>query len=240
MSLSANQCFKKGVLAKDKTLGIFVNLVFDRESREARMLIFPGLKTGKRLDEAARSLGSLGRSALSTVSYDLYDVAGPASGLVTDVTYEGVRQAQDKIYRKRQEKAALFYLLPVSEISNLEKDKIQLEMDSEEYEFFKNMKGTRSDVAFFNDELLREPERLVGISLNLTSIRGLSVKDKESTKGRILDIIFDPIQGVVTHIIVKTIGKGAKSRFVDLTSVDFMEMTISKIFKEYPVNLTRS
>lgn len=235
--LSANECFKKDVVASDGSLGLFVNLLFDRESLEARIVVFPKLKTMKRLGDAARSLGGLGASAISSASYSLYDAIGPASRLVTDITYEGVRKAEQKLYDKKQEMATLYYLLPSSEISRVEKEKIKLELDSEEYELYRNMRGTRNDLAFFNDEIFKESDRFIGISLNMTTVRGLNIKDVEKRRGRIIDVLFDPYEGVATHLVVKTVGKGEKPRMVDFDSLDLMEMTASKSFNEYPTNL---
>jgi hypothetical protein len=239
MILSAVECFKKNVNASDGSLGLLVNLLFDRESLEARIVVFPKLKSTKRLEEVARSLGSLGASALSTASYGLYDTIGSASSVVSDITYEGVRKAEQKIYDRKQEIATIYFLIPASEISSVEDEDIKLELDSEEYELYRNMRGTQNDLAFFNDEMFRESERYTGISLNMTTVRGLNVKDAENRKGRIIDILFDPYKGVATHFVVKTIGKGAKPRMLDFNSFDLNEMKASKNFVEYPTDIKK-
>jgi len=235
MSLSANLCFKKAVYARDKTLGMFVNLVLDKESLEARIVVFPKLKGRKRLRGALGSLESLGSSIISTVAYDVPELASTASSIATDAAFEASRSLGEKIYDKTQEEAAMYYLLPVSEISDVKKGEILLDKGTQEYELYMGMKGTDTDIAFFNDEMYKDPDRYAYISLNLVTIRGLSVKDPENRKGRIMDVMFNPLDGVATHLVVTTIGRGAQPRLVDLDSVDFTEMTVSKKLEEYPV-----
>jgi hypothetical protein len=234
--LIATECFKKNVLAKDNEMGLFVNIVFDKESREARMVVFP--KLGSRKSGALKSLGSIGSRAFSSLSYELSDVVGSeAGGILSDTVYEASRKVDEKQYDKTQKTSGLYFLLPVSEISAAKDDKILLEKSIEEYGLYLCMRGTESDVALFNDEMFKETGRYTGISISLISIRGLGLKDVDGKKGRIVDAVFDAQEGTVSHLVVTTIGKGAKNRFVPLDLIDFMGMTVSKKLEDCPISL---
>ena len=234
--LSANKIFKKVVNAKDCELGIFVNLVFDGESKEARMVVFPKPKDSEKIGKATKALGSIGSMAVSTAGYGLYDVIGPASKFVSDATNRGARQVERKLHDKKQELGSVYFLVPVSDISSVEKEDIQLGASLEDCEIYRNMIGTSNDLAFFNDEFYVDLDRFIGISLNLTAIRGLNLEDEKGKKGRILDINFEPNDGLVTHLIVKPIGKDAKPRLVSFEDVDLGEMVVRKKFEDYPMN----
>ena len=214
---------------------MFVNLVIDKENREARIVVFPKLKGHKRLRGALGSLESFGSSVISTVAYDIPALASTASSIATDAAFEASRSLGEKIYNRTQEEAGIYYLLPVSEISFVERGVIYLDKGIQEYEFYMGVKGTDIDIAFFNDEMYKDPDRYNYISLNLVTIRGLSLKDSDNKKGRIMDVLFNPLDGVATHLVLTTVGREAKPRLVDLESVDFTEMTVSKSLKEYPV-----
>lgn len=235
--LSATKCFKKKVVTKNNDLGLFVNVVFDRESLEARMVVFPSLKGHKRRGEAISTIGSIGGRILSSASYEMAELSGAAGEVLTDTAYEASRKAEQREYDKVAEEASVYYLLPVSEITEVKKDEILLDKPTEEYDLYLGMKGTEIDVAFFNDEMYRDPERFIGISLNLVTVRGLTLKDTEGKKGRILDVVYDPEQGTATHLVVTTIGRGARRRFVDINSTDLSEMTVQKRFDDYPTSL---
>lgn len=237
--ITVNQCFKQKVIAKDDELGLFVNLIFDRESYEARMVVFPKLKSRKR--GLAKSLGSIGSRAFSSMSYDLSSAVGStARGVITDVVYEATKKIDEKRYDIEKKLAYQYFLLPVSEITRIDDDQIILDKTCDEYAIFMNMKGTKSDVAFLNDELYREPSRYSTISLNLTSIRGINIKDSEKHTGRIVDAVFNPEEGTIAYFAVTTLGKGAKKRFIPLNNINLMEMTISKKFEDCPLIIPRS
>jgi len=234
--LNATKYFKKTVVAKDAEMGLFVNLVFDKESREARIVVFPSLESGK--SGVLSSLRSIGSQAVSSLSYELSGAVGSTtSGILTDVAYEASRKMDEREYEKKLEMASLYYLLPVSEISDVKENEILLDKTIQDYELYLSMRGTESDVAFFNDEMFREAERYTGISLNLVTVRGLSLRDEEGKKGRIVDAVFDPEEGIVTHLVVTTIGRGAKPRFIPLELIDFSAMTVSKKLEDSPVSL---
>jgi hypothetical protein len=235
--LSASKCFKNEVRAEDNTLGNFVNIIFDKESLEARMLVFPNLGKKRLMTQAVRSLGIMGRSAISSATHGLSDVIGPASSIVDDLTNEGVSQTEQKMGDITRELARTYFLVPVSEISIFERKTINLDNDSEYYDLYKNMSGTRNDLAFFNDDLYRDQEMLVKISLNCLPIRGLSVRDQGNNKARILDIYFEPIRGITTHLHVKPVGKGKKPRFVETESLNLMDLTLSKKIEEFPIEI---
>lgn len=236
--LITSECFKKNVTTKTGTLGLFVNLVFDKESHEARMVVFPNLQDFKKKAGALSTLSSMGASALSSVSYNISEqLGGTATGVLTDAAYRASAKADQKKYDKIQEIASTYYLLPVSEISEMKEDRITVDKPLEEYSLYLGMKGTETDLAFFNDELYKEPDRYVGISVGLVSIRGQSLKDPDGTKGRIVDVVFDTNAGVITHFVVTTIEKGAQPRYVEVNSVDLSGMTVKRTLKEYPTSI---
>jgi hypothetical protein len=65
------------------------------------------------------------------------------------------------------------------------------------------------------------------------------VSNPGNKKGRIIDLMFNPFEGLATHLVVTTIGKGSQPRFVDIGSIDLMEMRASKRLKDYPTHLSQ-
>lgn len=235
MSLSANQCFKKEVLCKDKKLGIFGNLIFDRETKEARILVLPKLSDRRRKKNVLGSADTVGRSVASRVIYEIGSSLG--AGVITDVAYEASRKAQDKLIGKTQRESYLYYLVPVTEIMGIEKEKLLLCKEEQEYDIYMDLSGTDVDIAFFNDEMYRDVESYITISLNLATIRGLSLRDTENKKGRIVDLLFNHSTGLVTDVIVTTLDQCIQLRRVDLDAINFAEMSVPARFAEYPAVL---
>jgi hypothetical protein len=93
MSLSANQCLRKEVFAKDGKLGVFVNVVLDKETKEARMVVLPKLADRRRTKSMFGTADTVGRSVVSTVTSAVGSVTG--AGVLTDIAFEASRKAQD-------------------------------------------------------------------------------------------------------------------------------------------------
>jgi len=238
MVLLASKCFKKNVVTKKGNLGFFVNLVFDKEVYEARMVVFPSIKDLKKKMGILSTISSIGASAVSSASYDLSQyVSQPVSSALSDAVYKGTSKLDQEKYEKVSKAAYQYYLVPVSEIDNETESEIKVGKEVEEYEIYLGMRGTESDLVFFNDEMYKDPELYVNISLNLPPVRGLSLKDVEGKRGRILDCVFDPNQGTMTYLVVATIEKGAQPRYIPLDCVDLSGMTVQKPFKECPTQL---
>ena len=195
------------------------------------MLVLPKLADRRKSRGVLSSLDTLGRSAIQTVTGEIGYV--PGSGVLTDAAYEASKKAQERLVDKSQKESYLYYLLPVSEIFGLREDKILLDKKGDDYELYMDMKATQSDVAFFNDEMYRDPESYIRISLNIVTIRGMNVQDPNNNKARIVDAMFNQSEGLITHLVVATVGKGAL-RLVDVGSVNFAEMTVPKALTEFP------
>lgn len=237
MSL-ATKIFKKTISTKNSKLGIFVNLLFDRESYGARMLVFPNLKDFKTKSSLTSFFSSMGSTALNTYMYDLQQIVGQqVTTVATDSLFKGVSKVEQGRYEEIQKLSSLFYLIPVSEIDKIDGLEIKLVNSTEEYNSYLGMKGFETDLAFFNDEMFKDPNIYIPISLGLLPIRGLNLKDVENNKGRIIDAAFNIDKGRITHLICQTIEKGAIPRYVDITKIDFSTMTIPNKFEECRVTI---
>jgi hypothetical protein len=232
MSLSANQCLRKDVFAKDGKLGVFVNVVLDKETKEARMLVMPKLADRRRTKSMVGSADTVGRSVVSTITSAVGSVTG--AEVLTDIAFEASRKAQDRMTGKTQRESYMYYLMPVTEIDRLEKDKLCLAKSAENYEIYMDLTGTDCDVAFFNDEMYKDIESCISISLNLPTIRGLSLRDPNNNKGKVVDVLFDGSVGLVTALIVTTLGRGIQLRSVDIDAVNFAELSLPMSFENYP------
>ena len=144
MYLSANQCLRKEVFAKDKKLGVFVNIVLDKETKEARMVILPKLADRRKTKSMLGTTDTLGRSVVSTVTSAVGSVTG--AGILTDIAFEASRKAQDKVANKTQSESYVYYLMPVSEIDRSEEGKLCLAKSAEDYDIYVDLTGTDCDV----------------------------------------------------------------------------------------------
>jgi hypothetical protein len=159
------------------------------------------------------------------------------AGILTDVAFEASRKVQDRMASKTQRESYMYYLMPVTEIAREERDKFTLYKSAEEYEIYMDLNGTDCDVAFFNDEMYKDVESCISISLNMPTIRGFSLRDPYNNKGRIVDILFDKFKGLVTALTVTSLGQGTQLRCIDIDAIDFSELTLPTSLENYPVVL---
>ena len=241
MLLNALDMFKKSVRGNSgQTLGHFMNLIIDTENEEARMLIFPELRYRIWIQKLLGVVKGISGDLLSELLGDQFKELFDDEGLIDkDKMDSGVEEAinrlNDHMAGGISQLRKIYYLVPVSEISELKGGRIILLMSKGSY--FKSFidPPTKTDVAFFSDSMFRDDDWDLPISLNLVYYKGRKLADHEDKMARIFDAQFDVLKGVTTGLIVKRPGRFSPRHLVDASEIDFDNYICEKKFESYPV-----
>ncbi len=241
MLLNASDMFKKSVRGDSgQTLGRFMNLIIDTESQEARMLIFPELRYRKMIQKLLDTLKGMSGDLLSELLGDQFKELFDNEGLIDkDKMDSGVEEAINRLKVHMaggiSQLRKIYYLVPVSEISELKRGRIILLMSKGSY--FKSFidPPTKTDVAFFSDTMFRDDEWDLPISLNLVYYKSRNLADPEDKVARIYDAQFDVLKGVITGLIVKRPGRSSPRHLVAALEIDFDNYICEKKFESYPI-----
>jgi hypothetical protein len=233
MKFMTSEIFRNEAAGIDGSkLGTIVNIVFDSESLEARMVIFPDRKASSWIMDLIGTAGYLGRDMLYPMT-DSFSVS--ESDVILRGVDEATRRLQDKMIDSESKTKLAYFLLPISEISKIDEDKkTLLEHEAERYGDYLNIPVEVEEVAFYHDELYYDPDRFYGITLNLPTLRGLRIRDPEKKKARVLDMQCDLVEGLVTNVIVQSPGKGVKKRVIPAEEIDFSNMECDNPISTYP------
>lgn len=222
MSASATACYGKPVLTGDeKTLGVFVNIVMNKNSAEAAMVVFPGLRAEWKVDKAstiARAAGGI----LSTVAGRfLPDYTSQL--ILSEVRYSITDEVAKRATRKTMDISSTYYFIPVANIESSEGDTIRLNLSFDECAtWYRNVAPSpEAEMAFFDHTFYTGPPRSVLISLNLRSLRGALIEDSTGRNARVQDIRFDPQSGVSSGLECIIMGRRAERKIVDVKCLKF-------------------
>ena len=241
MLLNALDMFKKGVRGNSgQILGRFMNLIIDTESEEARMLIFPELRYRIWIEKLLGAVKGISGDVLGELLGDQFTGLFDDEGLIDkDKMDSGVEEAINRLNEHMaggiSQLRKIYYLVPVSEISELKRGRIIMLMSKGSY--FKSFidPPTKTDVAFFSDAMFRDDEWDLTISLNLVYYKSRNLGDHEDKMARIYDAQFDILKGVITGLIVKGPGRNALRHLVAASEIDFDNYICEKTFESYPV-----
>ncbi len=232
--MTASSLFKDKALGEDKKkLGTLVNIIFDRECLEARMLIFPEEETKWLI----RKLIESGKEITGEIIMELpLPFADKTDQIIRKMLETGGEEAfkiaRDYLAELHKKLKKMYYLVPVMEIADSRDKVITLENSSKHYEEeCINLRTCEDDIAFYDVGATMDITSLLPITLNLVPIRGLKVKDSKGKTGRIMNLEVDVEEGMISNLIIQTIGKGAGKRLVNPKDFDFSTMVIKTGFE---------
>jgi sporulation protein YlmC with PRC-barrel domain len=235
LELSIQNCFGFEVLTRDeKKIGALLNLIINKLSYEATLVVFPGLKSEwafSKAGKAVSSAGGLGTRFLQRMLPELYDVVDAASEIQSEVVSE-VSQRTD---RKATEIGSTYYCIPSANVENVEEEALTLNLDNEEcVSWYKNAPiSPDAEFVFFDDRCYKGPERQIPISLNLQAARGMLIYDPKGLSGRITDVKFDPASGNVTGFDM-IFRNETKSLGIDFLQKDYDRFLTTIPFQDNP------
>jgi hypothetical protein len=233
VELSIQDCFGLTVYSSDeKKIGTLLNLMINKLSFEATLLIFPGLKSEfayRKVGKVASTASGIGSRILANLIPDLYDVVDIAS----EVQSEAVSELSQRADRKAMDIGSSYYCVPSVNAETLEDDNLILNIDAEEcLSWYKNTPvSAEVEFVFFDNGCYNGPNRSIPISLNLQTIKGLLVYDPVGRSARLTDVKFNPGTGNATGFDVKY--KGAdKSIGTDFIHKDYDSFSTTIEFEE--------
>ena len=233
MELSALECYGKSIVSSDgKKLGVFVNLITNRNSFESTIAVFPGLASSmalQKVGKAASTVGSFGTRILQNVIPGLAD----ASDVVSSVQYEVVGEVGNRADRQATTISATYYCIPAVNVKKSEDNSLILDLGSKDcQDWYRNIApSTEAEIAFFDQTYYKGPYRTYPITLNLQSLRGILIKDPAGSSARIMDVKFDPSTGAASRFEVmwKTEKKYLDVKFI---KIEYGSCTSSVGFEE--------
>jgi len=214
LELSVLDCYGKSIITSDdKKLGIFLNLIMNRNTSEATLAVFPGLKSEwalKKAGRAASTISGFGTRVLQHIIPELYDVAD----VVSEVQYEVIGEVSERADRKATHISGTYYCIPAINVEESNEDSLILDLDTEECKaWYRNIApSSEAEFAFFDESYYKGPYRAFPISLNLQPLRGMLVNDPAGLSARITDVKFDTSTGNVSSFEVKYRGQ---KKFLD-------------------------
>lgn len=222
MSISATACYGKRVLTGDeKDLGVFVNLVLNKNTSETTMVIFPGLKAEWKVDKAS----AIARAASGIVA----TVAGrflpdyTSQLILSEVRYGITDELAKRAMRKTMDISSTYYFIPTTNVKSVEEDSIRLDLTLDECTtWYRNVAPSLdAEMAFFDHTFYKGPPRSVLISLNLRPIRGALIEDPTGQGARVQDIRIDPQSGAAPHLECIVMGRRSERKLVDVKCLKF-------------------
>jgi len=237
MSFSAQNSYEKPVFSCEGTeLGFLVNIVFNKTSTEANLVVFPSLGSEQKVDRKSRVSHSVANVGVGILSSAMQYVPGlnVASGAVEEVASYMSTASEKKYQRKLDTIGKTYYFIPVASIKETREDSIQLSLPVKDCEdWFSNITpASDTDMAFFDYSYYRGPStRMTQINLNLPAVRGKNIQDAGGASARIIDLKIDRVKGAVVQLEVIT-AKGRKSVPMASVKVDYNNITTSVTFDE--------
>jgi sporulation protein YlmC with PRC-barrel domain len=235
------------VFTKDKQkLGTLVNVFFDKEpgSYEANLVVFPD---GPGWVET--ELGPLlAGEAIELIKGLMPEEAAQIGKDVSEKGYDVAKNIWLKNLKKREQEALQkFYYIPLSKILEFEdgrnklifkQDRVILKLTkgAEDGDAYSDPAGllAETEIPFYRQGRTgsrEETEPLWSIQLEQPMCyHRFRVKDSNGVRGRIDDIVLDSSQGIVTDLVVNTIGPNAGEYIVSVDDFDFDTMTYKKSF----------
>jgi len=247
MPIRASRMRNDKVFTKDKQkLGTLVNIFFNTELGfpEANLVVFPD---GPGWVE--KEIGPIiAKKALEIINDLMPEDTTQIAKDITDKGYDAAKSIWMKNLEKRElEALEKFYYIPISKIFEFEdgrnklifkNDRIILKVTkgAEEGDAHNDPEGlvSETELPFYQQGRTaprKETEPLWSIQLDKPMCcHRLRVKDSNGVRGRIDDIILDYKQGIVTDLVVNTIGPNAGEYVVSVKDFDFSTMTYKKAF----------
>lgn len=217
MQISLIENMRKKVVASDgKPLGVFMNITMTKKRFTCRMVVFPGLNP-KLVEEFDNVREKIVEYAANKMENELKDTFG--TSLFGDLG-DTIENLYDSLTGWSPEmQARTYFKIPVSKIASVEKDCIKLQEDRLTcIHKYKGRSGVRrSEVAFFEKDLVKEWDRPVEMDLMLDSIRGCTLKDEEDDFSEVYDVLLDTESGKSSHFVVELQGE----RMLDTSNVAF-------------------
>lgn len=226
-------CYGMSIVTSDnKKLGTFVNLVINKKTSEATLVVFPGLKSEwalKKAGKAASTISGFGTRVLRTVAPELYDVID----VVSEAQYEVVGEISERSDRKATEISRTYYCIPAVNVKEQCEDSLMIDLNLKEcMDWYRNIaQPAEAAVVFFDESYYKGPYRSYTISLNLQYLRGLPVSDSAGVSARINDVRFDTSTGNVSCIDVEWKGE-KKSIDMKFIQIAYEGVTSSVGFQE--------
>jgi len=247
MLIRASRMRNDKVFTKDKQkIGTLVNIFFNTEPgfHEANLVVFPD---GPGWVE--KEIGPIiAKKALEIIKDLMPEDTSQITKDIADKGYDSAKSIWMKNLEKRElEALEKFYYIPISKIFEFEdgRDKLIFKNDriilrvtkgAEDHDARKDPEGLVSDteLPFYRQGRTgprKETEPLWSIQLDRPMCcHRFRVKDSNGVQGRIDDIIIDYKQGIVTDLVVNTIGPNAGEYIVSVKDFDFDTMTYAKEF----------
>jgi len=243
MSVSTQNSYEKRVLSGEgKEVGRVVNVVFNKVSMEANLIIFPSVGRERKMDRARGLAGSVARTAGQAASTAMAYIPGLSSvgGVAYEVASLGSQESDKRFLRKLDEIFKTYYFIPAASIKEAREDSIMLSLPLKDcLDWFSNITPAQdTDIAFFDYTYYRGSSmRMTPINLNLPAIRGKNLQDAGGASARIIDLRFDPAKGVISEIEVIT-AKGRKLVPMSSVKIEFNNLAASVNFDECAASTT--
>jgi len=204
-----------------KDLGVFVNLILNKNTSETTMVVFPGLKAEWKVDKASAIARAASGIVSAVVGRFLPDYTSQL--ILSEVRYGITDEVTKKAMMKTMDIGSTYYFIPTANVESVQEESIHLEMTWEECTtWYRNVAPSLdAEMAFFDHTFYKGPPRYVPISLNLRAIRGALMEDSTGQGARAQDIRFDPQSGVASHLECIVMGRRAERKLVDLKCLKF-------------------
>jgi sporulation protein YlmC with PRC-barrel domain len=235
--LIASTLFKSKVLGEDKKkLGTVVNVLFDTKFLEARMLVFPDEQTKWLIRKILDSGEEITKEIIEGLQLPF---AEKTNEIIEEMVKKGGKKAfkiaNEYLTEMEEKLKKIYYLVPISDIVKVGKEETILASPTELYAKQScNMDTSENDVVLYGANAITDVTSLWPITLNLVKIRGEIANDVANKPGRIVNLQLNPDEGIVSNLIIQTIGKGAGKHLVKLDDFDFSTLTTKSKFEEYP------
>ena len=204
MELSVFESWLKPIVTSDRRiLGRFVNLVINKSTFKAGLLVFPHLppkliteRTGKIASFGSRLFGRFLKKPLKEVG----DFAGDLVDFQDDIVgpIVGTVEIRDAEIRSR------YYIIPANQVEKLGVKSLILKLDLRGCLAHKNIDAYKdAEITFFEDDFHKEHQRFISISLKIESLRGKMLYDPERTSAKIIDAIYETDEGRACRIEIE-------------------------------------
>jgi hypothetical protein len=221
-----------GVVTKDKeTLGTAVNILFSTDPEglfgDAYIVVFP--------NTANPIIKGIIESGVEIAKTSIDKIAPGVEVTIKKGIDEG--QSLAEIYQdsKEKKKLSMFYLVPLSQVTEAEAAKkllLNVNFDAVKDCVYADTSSIAEKNMVFYRAAAPDEGRLWNNTLNFTPIQSFIVIDSSGIKGKVESLVLDSQQSVVTALTVRAVGTAAGKYNVALADFDFKTMRCAKPFDQ--------
>jgi hypothetical protein len=222
MLVSVRGLYGKPVVTSDgRKLGSVVNVLVHTLTLEASVVVFPRVAPRWMMNRAGMVVGpAVGQ--LFGLLKKVFDAEVVEAALDEMSSRVGGRMS-DKAAKVLERRGKLYYLIPLSFVSEFRTASIHLSIGVEECkEWYRNvMVPPETDAPVFEAMYYRGPSRPITVSLGMSALREFAVKGETGATTKVIDVQVDTVSRRAAAVEVLDGPEGASGRLIGADRLRF-------------------